>query len=270
MKPKKSQLIIMCFVVCLVFICAGRGFSEPLKEHTLGVSTDISYIVYDEPDVMEEKGMMYGAGVSYTYRKDMMFKAEARFSYGQVDYKNSGTIDSIDDYILEFRGLVGYDLSEYEGYGITPYIGLGYRYLNDDSSGRVSSTGARGYEREANYFYSPIGIEIINPLKNDWSMRIALEYDHFWKGIQKSHLSGAVAGFSDLKNDQNEGYGLRTSLRLQKKTEKIDFLVEPFIRYWDIKQSETTNITYNGVLWGYGWEPKNTSTEIGIRFTAAL
>ena len=253
-----------------MFICAGEGFSEPLKEHALGVSTEMSYIVYDEPDVMEEKGIMYGIGASYTYRGDFMFKAEGRCSYGQVDYTNSGTIDNIDDYMLEFRGLAGHDFSQYEGYGITPYIGFGYRYLNDDSSGMTSSTNARGYEREANYFYSPIGIEIINPLTDDWSMGIILEYDHFWKGIQKSHLSGAVAGFSDLENDQNEGFGFRASLGLEKKTKKTDFIVESFIRYWDIKQSETTNITYNGVLWGYGWEPKNTSTEVGIRFGASF
>lgn len=26
--------------------------------------------------------------------------------------------------------------------------GIGYRYLNDDMSGKISSTGAKGYERE--------------------------------------------------------------------------------------------------------------------------
>ncbi|MBU4313119.1 MAG: autotransporter outer membrane beta-barrel domain-containing protein [Candidatus Omnitrophica bacterium] len=260
----------LVLTVCFVFIGAGRGFAEPLKEHSLGVSTEISYIMYDEPNVMEEKGLMYGIGASYTFRKDFMFNVDARYSYGHVDYKNSGTIDSIDDFMLEFRGLLGYDFSKYEGYGITPYIGLGYRYLNDDSSGMISSTGDRGYERESNYFYTPIGIEIINPLNNDWSMAAIFEYDYFWKGIQKSHLSGAVPSFSDLENDQNDGFGLRASLRFQKKGEKADFLIEPFVRYWDIEESETANITYNGVLWGFGWEPENNSTEIGIRLAAVF
>jgi len=261
---------ILFLATCVIFIFAGEGFPEEFKEHTLGVSTDISYIVYDEPNVMEEKGVMYGAGVSYTYRKDIMLRAEGRFSYGQVDYENSGTINNIDDYMLEFRGLVGYDFSKYRGYGITPYIGFGYRYLNDDTSGMISSTGARGYEREANYFYSPIGIEIITPLDNGWSVGATFEYDYFWKGIQKSHLSGAVASFNDLENDQNEGYGLRASLKIQKKGVESDFMIEPFVRYWDIEKSETANITYNGVLWGYGWEPENNSTEIGIRLGAVF
>lgn len=261
---------LLVLSICLVFIGAERGFAEPLKEHSMGVSTEMSYIIYDEPSVMEEKGMMYGVGTSYTYRKDYMFNVEARYSYGQVDYKNSGTIDNIDDFVLEFRGLVGYDFSRYEGYGITPYVGIGYRYLNDDSSGMTSSTGARGYERESNYFYSPIGIELINPLNNNWSMGMILEYDYFWKGVQKSHISDAVSGFNDLENDQNEGYGLRASLRFEKKGREVDFLIEPFVRYWNIEQSETENITYSGALWGYGWEPENNSTEIGIRLSAIL
>lgn len=116
---------LLVLIICLVFIRAERGFAEPLKEHSLGVSTEMSYIIYDEPNVMEEKDMMYGVGASYTYRKDYMFK-------------------------------------------------------------------------------------------------------------------------------------------------EVDFLIEPFVRYWNIEQSETENITYSGALWGYGWEPENNSTEIGIRLSAIL
>jgi hypothetical protein len=57
---------------------------------------------------------------------------------------------------------------------------------------------------------------------------------------------------------------LRESLTLQKKGKKIDIEVGPFIRYWNIKKSETETITYYGIPIGYGWEPKNRSTEIGI------
>jgi hypothetical protein len=260
----------LAVTICLAFVSAGECFSEPLKEHSLGVSTEMSYIIYDEPNVMEQEGTMYGISASYTYRKDFMFNIEARYTGGQVDYKNSGTLDNIDDFILEFRGLVGYDFSTYEGYGITPYIGFGYRYLNDDSSGMTTSTGARGYERESNYFYSPIGIEIINPLNNRWSMGIILEYDHFWKGIQKSHLSDVSPAFSNMENNQNRGYGLRSSVRFERKGETVDFIIEPFVRYWDIEESDTENITYAGALWGYGWEPENNSTEIGLKLTTIL
>ena len=225
---------------------------------------------------MKEKGMMYGLAGAYTYHGKMspseldkwMFKAEGRFAYGEVDYKNSGTIDNIDDYIWEFRVLGGYDFPILKASVITPYIGFGYRYLNDDMSGTVSSTGARGYERESNYFYTPIGIETITELENGWSIGFTLEYDYFWRGKQKSHLSDVVVGVSDLENDQNDGYGCRGSIKLQKKGKNLDFVIEPFLRYWNIKKSEVSAVTYSGVIWGYGWEPKNNSTEIGIKFAA--
>jgi len=79
-------------------------------------------------------------------------------------------MNNIDDYILEFRGLAGYDFPVSKASFLTPYAGIGYRYLNDDSSGKVASTGALGYERESNYIYSPIGVKFIADLKKGWSM----------------------------------------------------------------------------------------------------
>jgi len=259
---------ILAITLCFVFIGMGSVLAQvELPKHSGDLGTEISYIKYKEPGVMEEKGMMYGIVGSYTYRPKFMLKADGRFSYGQVDYKNSGTLDNIDDYILEVRGVGGYDFSVFTASTLTPYIGIGYRYLNDDMTG-TTSTGARGYERESNYLYSPIGVEVITPLKNDWSIGATLEYDYFWKGIQKSHLSDAIAGLSDIENDQNDGYGVRGSVKFQKKGEKLDFVIEPFIRYWNIKKSEETVITYTGTIIGYGYEPKNNSTEIGIKFAA--
>jgi len=237
----------------------GSVFAEPLKVHTWELGAEVSHITYKEPGVMEEKGMMSGIVGSYTYRSKFMLKADGRFSYGQVDYKNSGTLDNIDDYILEFRGVGGYDFPILKASILTPYVGIGYRYLNDDMSGMTTSTGAHGYERESNYFYSPIGVTIITPLRNGWSVGAMLEYDIFWKGIQKSHL-GEIPGYYDIENDQNDGYGLRCSIKFQKKAERVDFAIEPFIRYWNIKDSETTTDP-GGTPW---IEPKNNSTEIGI------
>jgi len=256
---------ILAITLCFAFISMGSVLAQTeLPKHSADLGTEISYIKYKEPGVMEEKGMMYGIVGSYTYRPKFMLRAEGRFAYGQVDYKNSGTLDNIDDYILEFRGLGGYDFSVFTASTLTPYIGIGYRYLNDDMTG-TTSTGALGYERESNYLYSPIGVEIITPLKNDWSVGATLEYDYFWKGIQKSHLSDTGLGLGDIENDQNKGYGIRGSVKFQKKGEKLDFVIEPFIRYWNIKKSEETAITYSGTIIGYGYEPKNNSTEIGCK-----
>ncbi|MDO8722670.1 MAG: hypothetical protein Q7J31_10670, partial [Syntrophales bacterium] len=163
--------------------------------------------------------------------------------------------------VLEIRGLGGYGFPILKATTIKPYLGIGYRYLNDDMSGRYTSTNAFGYERESTYIYSPIGIEVITTLKNGWSVGAMLEYDYFWEGTQKSHL-GWQPGYYDIENDQEKGYGLRGSVEFRKKGEKLDFLIEPFIRYWNIEDSKITTDP-GGTSWK---EPKNNSTEFGIKF----
>ncbi|KAF0119468.1 MAG: hypothetical protein FD151_1999, partial [bacterium] len=50
----------------------GGVFAEPLKVHTWELGTEISHITYKEPDVMREKGMMYGIDGSYAYHQNLM------------------------------------------------------------------------------------------------------------------------------------------------------------------------------------------------------
>lgn len=270
---KKLIIVTMVFT----FIITSESFAEipesPGRDLGIEVGFETSYINYEEPDVMEEEGLMYGVVGSYTFRNsrnNYMLRAEGRFSFGEVDYTSvsTGSMNNVEDYILELRGVVGYDFPVLEATTLTPYIGIGYRYLNDDSSGMTTTTGHVGYKRESNYYYTPLGIETMTALDNGWSIGLTLEYDHFWKGIQKSHLSDANLGFNDVENDQNEGYGCRASIKFQKKSERFDYVIEPFIRYWEIKKSEISAVTYSGVIIGYGYEPENTSLEYGLKIAA--
>jgi hypothetical protein len=233
-----------------------------LKKHTFELRPEISYITYKEPGMMREKGMMYGLAGSYTYRQRLMLKVEGRGSLGKVDYSNSGEINNITDYMLEFRGLGGWDFPILKSSTLTPYIGIGYRYLNDDMSGRTSTIGVAGYERESNYIYSPIGLEVIANLENKWSIVETGEYDLFWWGKQKSHSCDAYPGVG-ISNRQKKGYGFRGSITLQKKGKIVDVEVGPFIRFWNIKKSESDFVTYGGIVYPF-FEPKNMSTEVGV------
>ncbi|PJA79867.1 MAG: hypothetical protein CO148_05730 [Nitrospirae bacterium CG_4_9_14_3_um_filter_41_27] len=142
LKMSNRQKLIAMVITCFMFVGVGNGVAGELQKHALELGPEISYIEYKEPGVMKENGWMYGIVGSYTYHDKLLLKAEGRLSYGWVDYSNSGTMDDIDDYIWELRGLGGYDFSVLKASILTPYIGIGYRYLNDDMSGRVSSTGA--------------------------------------------------------------------------------------------------------------------------------
>ncbi len=295
---KKKLIITSLLALGLIFSSSVKSFAEmsgkdfvkeifnrenPLTTFEMG--TEVSHIRYAEPSFMKDKGYMYGIFSSATYRtsennhirsiKDIftdenkinMFKIDGKFSWGTVDYESegTGTIDNITDYMLELRGVTGYDISVFQSSRITPYVGFGFRYLNDDSGGETSTTGQFGYEREANYFYLPIGLETRTPFNGGWALDMIFEYDVFLGGKQKSHLGDAVAGLGIVKSEQKKGFGLRGSFKIKKETEKMDFYVEPFIRYWKIDDSEVSAITYNGVVVGFGLEPENNSTEYGIK-----
>lgn len=259
----------------LIFIISVHGFTEASEAPSLGIEAgfETSHITYKEPSIMEEKGIMYGVNAALNYNGPLflfpeamdgyMAAIEGHASFGAVDYTstNSGSINDIDDYMLELRGLLGYSFSASESLTFTPYIGYGYRYLNDDMGGKVSTTGAGGYERETSYIYSPIGIDLSSEFENNWSVKLRLEYDHFYEGHVKSHL-GQIAGYYDVKMDQDGGHGYRCSMKFKKRGERIDFSVEPFVRYWSIKNSKYAKDP-DGVSWH---EPKNNSKEYGVNF----
>ena len=71
-----------------------------------------------------------------------------------------------------------------------------------------------------------------------------------------------------VSNDQDSGYGVRGSAKLQKKGDRFDIVIEPFIRWWSIKESQLSNVTFTGVIVGYVFEPKNETLEIGGKIAA--
>ncbi len=257
-------------------IVSPRTSDLQMKDRTIELGTEIFYFRYKEPIFdLKDQGVMYGLYGVYTFRPRpgdylsnklfSMYKLDAKASYGRVDYESvSGTIDNIDDYMIEIRGLLGKDFYVGTKSLLTPFSGLGWRYLNDDTGGKQSSTGAHGYERESRYFYAPFGLEATEQLNSVWFLSLTGEYDLFISGQQTSHLSDVPGGYPDLKNKQRDGYGARGSLRLLHKGQEMNFLVEPFIRYWHIKDSDTATATGTGFI-VTGLEPDNNSTEIGAK-----
>jgi hypothetical protein len=221
---------------------------------------------------------MYGIALAYTYHRDLMAKLEFRYAMGQVDYDNvyGLTIDDIDDQEWEIRGLIGYDFRTSPNFFITPYFGVGYRYLKSDPDNPfIGTTSTRLYERESNYFYSPIGINFTSLTEGGWMFVANGEVDFLWYGLQKSNLSRTFP-YDDAENEQDSGSGycLRASLRIQKRFESVSLAIEPFVRYWHIKESDWEQVTSGGVPVTnpsgdllYVFEPKNTTTELGCLLT---
>ena len=262
---------IVSLIVYFTTFGISNAISAQMDKSNLELGAEISHIKYEEPGIMESKGIMYGISASYVNRGDLTFKVEGRVAGGEVDYEGSGKINDVDDFIFEFRFMGGKDYPLSGGGSITPYIGFGYRYLNDDMSGRTSSVGNItyvGYERESTYYYIPIGMEILSQQRSNWTIGAMLEYDYFWDGEQKSHLSDTGLGYNDVENDQDDGYVLRGSVKFLKESGAGRLIkIEPFVRYWKIKRSDLVIVTKYGTPVEIGYEPKNKSTEIGINLS---
>ncbi len=265
---------------CALFFLAFDLAAEPrLHEKHWEIGADVYHAAYKEPGVMQEDGAMYGVRGAVEVHDIIpgpvdMFRAEAGYAWGEQDYSSDGTgeIDDIDVSVFEIRGLLGHDIHFSEAV-LTPYAGFGYRWKKDRAGGMVSTTGALGYDRESNYYYTPLGIVLIADLEKGWSIGGQIEYDLFWDGTQKSFFSELHPLNTDLVNDQDEGYGIRASLKIARELDAALILVlEPFWRYWDIERSkpgvyEEYNAFRRRAVQKTGYEPENNSSEYGLNVT---
>ena len=208
---------------------------------------------------MSQEGWM--AGVTWNTESydssDLYFSFQAKAGYGQVDYTSAGTgtMTGISDYQFEASGAFGLGL---EGTSIrtTPYLGGGFRYLLNASGLKQSSTGHYGYDRESRYVYIPIGINIETKPVNESYLAFRAEYDYFIYGQQTSYLSDVSSAYPDFTNDQEDGSGLKLSGKYH--FDKSGGL-EVYMDYWDIADSKLD-------ISGNFMEPRNTTTELGLKF----
>ncbi|MBF0503886.1 MAG: hypothetical protein HQL14_02170 [Candidatus Omnitrophica bacterium] len=248
------------------------------KPNTFEIAPETSYISYRESvegaTFVKEKGAMNGLNANYTlhlpegeslYSQILSFsRFEGRFSYGKIEYMGSNDFKGIDDYMAEVRTLFGKDYHIKKiSTTLTPYVGFGYRSLFDS----FYEDKPGGYARWIQYLYIPTGAEVTTEMKNGWSISVKGEYDFFAYGYVTSYLG--KMGLGDVSNPQKHGYGLKGSLKVVKRFKYFNLFLEPFVRYWHIKDSnfEWSTPFYIGSTRFHigGTEPDNTSTEIGGR-----
>ncbi len=265
--------------LCLQTIAFSALQAEPyLTESGLHIEIGpaIFHTDYKEPGVMEESGIMKGLSGAVTYRGDNalgpvdMLKLEGAAASGKVDYRSplAGAVNGIEDTITEGRILAGINVTTSGNVALTPFVGFGYRQLKDNGHGRLSSIGNYMlYDRESNYLYTPIGLEISSKTPGSWKFGGTVEYDLFWDGTQYSQLSAAsnesYTYSDDLKNKQKKGFGLRASLKAIKKFQPFSLAFETFFRYWNLDNSKSCTILVNGEPRPFV-EPENTTSQLGL------
>jgi len=239
-------------------VAAQTGQPDPLlTRRGWEVGGQVSKYYYEEPDFMNLKGNQLGAVGAYTFTSPnrVYNRIDGRVAYGSLKYEGSGTMSDVPDWIAEVRAVIGRDFLVSENVALSPYIGLGYRYLYNDLRG-YTSTGAVGYQRYSHYFYAPVGVTLRMRTGGHWVIAPSLEYDAFLGGRQYSKLSDTGLGYSDASNDQDSGRGYRATFMV----EKGHWSFGPWLHYWNIKDSDTVPIGLGFV----GMEPANWTREYGL------
>jgi hypothetical protein len=240
--------------------------TQPARESSLGTRTglegafDFSHYRYEEPSLgMSLDGLKYGFDLDGTYKfsgSNWFVNGDLRFAYGLSDYSGSGAQKDNSEYLWDLRSTFGRDFF-FSNVGLSPYTGLGYRFLYSDIRG-LTDTLAVGYRRESQYVYLPMGVTTRFRLFNNNSrIAVNMEYDQFLFGNQRSFLTDTSLHNQDLENSQDSGYGLRGSVLYESGR----WSVGPFFNYWNIDDSDvqcTDTIC--------GLEPANETWEYGLRF----
>ncbi|MEI7670078.1 MAG: hypothetical protein WCJ33_08355, partial [Pseudomonadota bacterium] len=258
---------IFSFAILTSSVAFGRDYlSKETESYGLGVEGFRD--VYKEPIFSLTDTTNYGAiTADYTNylgspnKKQLFLGLDGRASYGTDHYEStSGTLSGAAQYEFDAR-LVGGIRFNNEGFeSFSPYTGLGVRYFRDEGKGTVTDLGYYGYDRRITQFYLPLGVAYSYINEDGWSFTPVIEGDVLLGGNVETRLQ--TFGLGNLENKQKfgSGYGLRAEFMVGWKDADggVTWKVGPFVRYWDIKDSES-----NCTIGVCGLEPKNTRLQYG-------
>jgi hypothetical protein len=221
----------------------------------------VSDYQYREPSVaVEERGVMAGLSAAYgfPFGRRARLRADLEYLQGRLRYRGSGILDGVPDTRLEPRLTFGWDCFPWARAGLSPYLGYGLRLTWNDLRG-TTSTGARGYRRDATYRYLPLGCTARVAAGRGWVLAPTLEYDWLLGARVASMLGDANTSFTEAINHPGGGHGVRASVLAERG--RVAF--GPWVQSWSLGASETVPI-------GAGYtaqEPGNRTLETGLAVT---
>ena len=234
-------------ILIVILLLGGASSLHANKENRPLTFTFLEFYSYqyDEPSLMSKASKLPFLGFGLEYKipvNQKNFIGNIRFNVGRTDYSSANTGNSYKDNTIRLNFEHSYQ-AQFNAFNL--YSGLGIRWLYDNSGGKQTTTGHDTYDRRSIYFYLPIGLSFSDTIGTPISAQINI----LIKGHQKSFLSDK-AGFADIKNDQNNGYGVSIDYDIASRG-------QIFLDYWNIDQSKLTQ--------GY-YEPPNQTWEAGFRF----
>ena len=249
---------LLLFIVANAFLLSYANADDKIgMTNELGLQVT-GYYDYNEPEFMHNESNLQdywldNFGLVYNFKNsfvlnDFLTELEFDSDFRRIKYDywstRTGTLNDVENFVYNIRGLYGVQLTD----KLMLKSGFGYRYLLDQDDGRLTTTGAAGYDRIQEYKYIPIIAELIAPI-GSINGKLKLEYDHVFWGENESKLS---AGTKKFRND--DGYMVKASYQIPYE----GFYLEPYYEFQSIEESTVTASSQ---------EPSNTTDEFGIKLT---
>ena len=265
-----SKLLAAALLLCgvnaaNVASAADKNSMLTMDDTMLGVS--LSQYDYRQPNLtlpsvgtsdVKQSGPSYGIHGEKTWAlaDGDFLRLDGNFQGGKMDYHGSGSSPSETLRFYDVRLVYGVD-EQFSSGVLSTYAGLGYRYLYNDGRGvsYVGKTAYRGYQREQQYTYLPIGMRYKTMLGNK-KLTLNGEAGLLISGSNTTHLSDVVPSAPNLVLKQRSGYELRLAAMVNQGAWEVG----PYLQYWRVNDSEKQVV---GPL--QYWEPRNTTVDAGFK-----
>ncbi len=271
-----SKLVFLAGTCVLLLLTPAQADAQTQTRRGFEIGAEVFDYSYRErfegETVAKDDGTFGGLTASYVagLGGGYLFRPKLSVDFGSVDYSSDdGEIKNVRQSIGQLELQVARDFRLGGTATITPFIGLGSRILNDNSGGEETEQGFLGYDREINYAFVPIGAAVTTQIGASNTVTFSAQYNWVVGGDAESRFSDVDPEFPDLKLDIPGGHGLEASAILGVPLGRTQLRVGPFVRHWNIQRSESETFEEDGEVLEL-FEPKNKTTELGVRLSLAF
>lgn len=263
--------LLVLFSPCCMLSLTAEGI------HAVEGGALLYHISYVEtlPDTLKstETGWLTGFRTGYEYfgiSNPVMATVQLEYTYSHTKYDGTtqtGTpvTTTTHNHIFDIEGTLGFIALRptFTSLLLVPYIGFGYRNwyrgLVDNNS----------YYEIYSWYYLPVGCRAEYILTPVITVGIDISYWKMIGGKIKVALSRLDSGYNNPESNLGNKYGYKIKLPVKYRFRPSwNIIIEPWYEYFKIGRGETFDITYNGSLWGQGYEPSSRTCQYGICITA--
>ncbi|MFY9397401.1 MAG: autotransporter outer membrane beta-barrel domain-containing protein [Desulfomonilia bacterium] len=227
----KTRTAFLTATICLLFCCpanagslsewnAAQGLYDSTNENVLSIGPTFHTLLYDSEYHPSVRILMVGAVLSYVHQgiTGLYAGVDLEYAAGDHDGNEDGVRFTTDLRTAGAQARIGYRDIYGERIAVTPHIGLGYRWMDQEMEEKA---GAALMDATHDLVFASVGVNIAPPA----------EYSHGWAWTARAEARIGLSGSTDArmprvvtyptKYEADYGladrYGLKADIGVRKK-----------------------------------------------------